>query len=94
MARRYRAPGLRIYLDAGRREGGPRFVQQVRRVRDLLRGQGYDVAYVEDEEGEHSEAAWRRRFPAALAWFIDRAATARRVTGGPNVDATAQQAAL
>jgi predicted alpha/beta superfamily hydrolase len=94
VARRFRAPGLRVYLDAGRREGGPRFVQQVRRMRDLLRGQGYEVAYVEDEEGEHSEAAWRRRFPAALAWFIDPAAKPDEARGELNLDTPAQPAAL
>lgn len=74
VARRLRAPGLRVYLDAGMHEDGLRFVQQVRRVRDILQRQGYEVVYVEDMEGEHSEEAWRRRFPAALAWFIDPAA--------------------
>ncbi len=65
------APGLRVYLDAGRHEAGARFVEQVRRMRNLLCSKGYDVAYVEDADGAHNEESWRRRFPAVLAWFID-----------------------
>jgi len=68
------AAGLRVYLDVGRREAGGRMVPQIRRMRDVLRRRGYDVAYVEDADGEHNEEAWRRRFPAMLAWFLDPAA--------------------
>lgn len=71
VARERRDPGLRVYLDAGRDEAGERFVAQARRMRDLLRGQGYDVAYVEDPAGRHNEESWRRRFPDVLAWFLD-----------------------
>ncbi len=73
VARERPDPGLRVYLDAGRQEAGDRFVAQVSRMRDLLRDQGCDVAYVEDAQGQHNEEAWRRRFPAALAWFLDPA---------------------
>jgi len=71
VAKEQRDPGLRVYLDAGQREAGDRFLTQVRRMRDLLRGQGYDVAYVEDAEGQHNEASWRARFPAVLTWFLE-----------------------
>lgn len=70
-ARDHRDRGLRVYLDTGGDEGGDRYVAQVRRMRDLLRRQGYDVAYVEDPMGKHNEEDWRRRFPAVLAWFLD-----------------------
>jgi len=73
VARDHSDAGLRVYLDGGRQEAGDRFVAQVRRMRDLLRRQGCDVAYVEDALGQHNEEAWRRRFPAALAWFLDPA---------------------
>jgi glycogen operon protein len=81
VARTLRAPGLRVYLYAGHREAGPRFVRQVRRMRDLLRAEGYKVTYVEDPRGEHSENAWRRHFPAALARFIDVAMQAGALPG-------------
>ncbi len=68
------ASGLRVYLDVGRHEAGGRMVPQIRRMRDALRQRGYDVAYVEDADGQHNEEAWRRRFPAMLAWFLDPAA--------------------
>lgn len=71
LARTRRDDGLRVYLDAGGREVNGKLVAQVRRLRDLLARQGCDVAYVEDPDGDHNEAAWRRRFPAALAWFLD-----------------------
>jgi len=64
-------PRPRVYLDAGQNEAGERFVTQVRRMRDLLRDEGYDVAYVEDMQGQHNEESWRRRFPAVLTWFLD-----------------------
>ena len=69
----HRDPGLRVYLDAGARESGPQFLTGVRRLRDTLRARSHDVAYVEDPVGAHDEASWRRRFPAALAWFLDPA---------------------
>jgi predicted alpha/beta superfamily hydrolase len=70
-ARDHQDPGLRIYIDVGRAEAGDRFLADIRRMRDLLTRQGYDVAYVEDPDGQHNEESWRRRFPAMLAWFLD-----------------------
>ncbi|GAC1427806.1 MAG: alpha/beta hydrolase [Chloroflexota bacterium] len=69
-ARERHDPGLRVYLDAGGQEGGARYVAQVRRMRTLLRAQGYDVSYVEDPAAGHNEEAWRRRFPAVLRAFL------------------------
>lgn len=69
----HRDPGLRVYLDAGRREAGAHVLAGVTQLRDMLREGGHDVAYVEDPAGEHDEASWRRRFPAALAWFLEPA---------------------
>jgi hypothetical protein len=39
----------------------------------LLESQGYDLVYLEDPQGLHNEADWRRRFPAALEWFLNPA---------------------
>jgi predicted alpha/beta superfamily hydrolase len=67
----------RIYLDIGMREGRASanglsaMVSDARRMRDVLRGNGFDVAYVEDAAGTHDEASWRRRFPSMLEWFLD-----------------------
>lgn len=85
LARERRDPSLRVYLDAGGRELGDRFPAQVRRMRDLLARQGYDVAYVEETDGEHNEESWRRRFPAVLAWFLD---PRQRPTAGAQRDVT------
>jgi predicted alpha/beta superfamily hydrolase len=70
-ARHHHDPGLRIYIDVGHAEAGDRFLGDIRRMRELLAGQGYDVAYVEDPDGRHNEQSWRRRFPAMLTWFLD-----------------------
>ena len=80
----------RIYLDVGRLEG-ERHVANVRRLRDLLQQkgytEGYDLRWVEDEAGHHNEAAWARRFRAAIPFLLgaprDRrtpARAGRRVT--------------
>jgi enterochelin esterase-like enzyme len=75
-------PG-RLYLDIGTAEGMPvgrsstrgerasRFyVRTVRSMADLLRERGVDVMYVEDQGGEHNEAAWARRLPGALRFLL------------------------
>jgi predicted alpha/beta superfamily hydrolase len=65
-------PG-KIYLDVGRLEG-VRTVDDARRLRDLLRAKGYlpgaQLRYVEDRAGKHEEAAWGRRFQAALPFLL------------------------
>ena len=73
VARERRGHGTRVYLDAGGREVNGRLLAQAQRMSDTLARQGYDVAYVEDADADHNEAAWRRRFPAVLAWFLDPA---------------------
>jgi predicted alpha/beta superfamily hydrolase len=75
-ARRNQADGLRVYLDVGHHEGsGPQNQRQYllanRKMRDILVRHQYDVAYVEDKNGVHSESDWRRRFPPVLEWFLD-----------------------
>lgn len=66
------ASGLRAYVDAGRLEGDE-VVRDARALADALAARGADAVFVEDPSGEHKESAWRRRFPAALAWFVDAA---------------------
>jgi len=65
-------PG-RLYLDVGRLEGAET-LEDARRLRDLLRGKGYapgeQLRYVEDRAGKHEEAAWSRRFRAALPFLL------------------------
>jgi predicted alpha/beta superfamily hydrolase len=83
-----RAPG-RIYLDTGTRElGRARFWRLARRssvseMYAILRHKGYvegvDLRYVEEKDGEHNEAAWRRRLPGALRFLLG-AGVARRQT--------------
>jgi predicted alpha/beta superfamily hydrolase len=65
-------PG-RLYLDVGRLEGAET-LEDARRLRDLLRAKGYvegeQLRYVEDRAGKHDEAAWSRRFRAALPFLL------------------------
>jgi predicted alpha/beta superfamily hydrolase len=69
---------LRIYLDVGAKESNVKaqanlYLKSNRKMRDLLESQGYDLVYLEDPNGLHNEADWRRRFPGALEWFLDPA---------------------
>jgi predicted alpha/beta superfamily hydrolase len=63
----------RIHLDVGHREG-PGTLANARRMRDLLVSKGYrlgvDLSWVEDRRGMHNEAAWGRRFRAALPFLL------------------------
>ncbi len=65
-------PG-RLYLDVGRQEGAET-LENARRLRDLLRAKGYvegeHLRYLEDRSGKHEEAAWSRRFRAALPFLL------------------------
>ena len=87
-------PG-RIYLDVGRLEG-ERHVENVRRLRDLLAAKGYqdgvDLRWLEDEVGQHTEAAWAYRFRAALPYLLgaqgERRAGARKRAGRRTSDAS------
>lgn len=71
------APETRIYIDCGTLEGGSSrdskaYLGDSRRMKDLLTAQScYDLVYLEDEGANHSEAMWKKRFPAALEWFLN-----------------------
>jgi predicted alpha/beta superfamily hydrolase len=70
--------GLRVYMDVGGKESNLRAMQKSyinsnRKIRDLLKSQKYDLVYLEDANGLHNEADWRRRFPAVLEWFLNPA---------------------
>jgi predicted alpha/beta superfamily hydrolase len=72
------SPDLRIYLDVGGKESNVKaqqnaYLKSNRKMRDLLESQGYDLVYLEDPQGLHNEADWRRRFPGALEWFLNPA---------------------
>ena len=67
---------LRMYQDVGAKESNVKAVQKSylasnRKIRDLLKAQDCDLVYLEDANGLHNEADWRRRFPAVLEWFLD-----------------------
>ena len=86
-------PG-RIYLDAGTRElGGSRFAllkrarsrsyyASVRRLKRILVQKGYrprrDLMHVEEKWATHSEAAWARRVPCAIRFFLTGSMEPRR----------------
>jgi predicted alpha/beta superfamily hydrolase len=65
--------GVRFYIDIG--GGGledqlrPGVDAMVRALRAGYR-EGSDIRFVADSLAEHSEIAWRRRFPAALVWML------------------------
>lgn len=67
-----RHPG-RLYLDVGQQEG-EETLHDARRLRDLLLAKGYvpgeQLRYVEERAGAHEEAAWGRRFRAALPFLV------------------------
>jgi predicted alpha/beta superfamily hydrolase len=81
-------PG-KIYLDVGTREQGGsmtalrklansrRTYGGVRRMKRVLVRKGYrlnrQLLYVEERWAAHNEAAWARRLPAALRFFLDSA---------------------
>ena len=77
-------PG-KVYLDAGTRELGAaahsvgesrRYYAGVRRMKRLLFNKGYqplrDILYVEEKWAGHGEAAWARRLPRALRFFLGK----------------------
>jgi isoamylase len=69
-----RQPG-RLYLDAGTGEGDE-VVADVERLRDRLvdagRVEGTDLVCVVEDGAGHDEAAWGRRFRAALPFLLGR----------------------
>jgi predicted alpha/beta superfamily hydrolase len=65
----------RIYLDAGAREDKGRVVEAIQTMTEHLVERGYDsdrLMWRADPRGTHSEAAWRRRLPAALRFMYRR----------------------
>ncbi|MFC1887685.1 alpha/beta hydrolase-fold protein [Candidatus Cloacimonadota bacterium] len=71
---------MRIYLDAGQLEGtmegngNSSTVNDMIGVYDTLLDMGFneiELNMIIDPEGEHNEAAWRRRFPPAFLWLFD-----------------------
>jgi predicted alpha/beta superfamily hydrolase len=65
----------RIYIDAGAREDKGRVVEAVKRMAEHLVERDYDsdrLMWRADAKGTHSEAAWRRRLPAALRFMYRR----------------------
>ncbi|HUF71111.1 MAG TPA: alpha/beta hydrolase-fold protein [Longimicrobiales bacterium] len=70
----------RVYLDAGTAEG-PLLLADVARFRDCLIDRGLrfgrDLHCVFERAGQHDEASWGRRLPAALRFMLDQAATGR-----------------
>ncbi|HEX6626557.1 MAG TPA: alpha/beta hydrolase-fold protein [Gemmatimonadaceae bacterium] len=97
------SPG-KLYLDVGDREG-PRHVANAKEMRDLLEAKGYrpgrDLLWVEEEMGHHHEAAWARRFQAALPFLVppaepehsDRIARLiARTTGSANITESSEHA--
>lgn len=84
-ARAHLAPGLRVYIDCGHQEGAGRRAQREyldanRRMRDILKAEGYDLVYIEDRRGKHNEADWRRRFGPVLEWFLNPVLKPDRLT--------------
>jgi enterochelin esterase-like enzyme len=62
-------PDTRVWMDIGRHEGA-RFVRDAEALRDaIVAGGCRRVRYVEDPDGDHSEASWARRLPDALRWL-------------------------
>lgn len=70
------APAIsRVYLDCGGREAGGRMLPAAQALAERLRGRGYSrrqLWWRPDAEGEHDEAAWRRRLPRALRFMYRR----------------------
>lgn len=64
---------VRIYIDVGTREGNA-VLDDVRRMCELLRRKGYrngqDLLCVVEPGGHHREAAWARRLPTEIRFFL------------------------
>ena len=68
-----------VYLDVGTKEtgdgeGDAKYVASVGRMAVLLERKGMKLKLVVEENGQHNEAAWGRRFPAAARWLLPQAA--------------------
>ena len=71
LARKAKPSPTRFYMDMGQREGQSGMLSDARQLHALLRARPFEVSYIEDAKGIHNESSWRRRFPAALAWFLN-----------------------
>jgi predicted alpha/beta superfamily hydrolase len=63
----------RVYLDAGKREAGGALFELAGRLHDVLLRRGFPrdrLMWRPDAKGTHSEKAWRRRLPKALAFLF------------------------
>lgn len=65
----------RIYMDVGGHEGSDLHDAEAQIVTSeqalrVLRASDVPVLYVYDSVAEHNEAAWARRFPAAMRWLL------------------------
>jgi predicted alpha/beta superfamily hydrolase len=77
-----KSAGQRIYMDIGSNETSNSklahfpaiYAGSNERLYQLLRSKGYvsdlDIRYVIEENAEHNEFAWARRFPAAIKWLF------------------------
>ena len=70
---------IRFVLDVGATEranvlggAGPVFIDAAGRMRDALRGRGYDVTYTEVPGGIHAPATWRQRLPVGIVALTRR----------------------
>jgi enterochelin esterase family protein len=67
---------IRFVLDVGELEThttagtGPSILDANRRLRDVLRAQGYDVRYTEVPGGVHAPGTWGPRLPGDLADLV------------------------
>lgn len=62
-------PALRVWIDMGSEEGAG-MVFDAQWMANLLQSQGNEVKWLLEQGGKHFEADWKRRFPAALEWFL------------------------
>ncbi|WP_438042477.1 alpha/beta hydrolase [Sorangium sp. So ce128] len=84
----------RLYVDAGAQEDGGSVLRDAARLVEQLRQQGYredNLLFCLDEDGTHSEDAWRRRAPGALQFLFS--GDAREPQSGVGAPEGSQQAA-
>jgi enterochelin esterase-like enzyme len=66
-------PSTRLYVDAGAKEDNGSVLRNAERLVEYLRPRGCGegcMLFYPDEDGNHSEEAWRRRAPAALQFLF------------------------
>ncbi|KYF46674.1 hypothetical protein BE04_01245 [Sorangium cellulosum] len=88
-------PGSRLYVDAGAQEDGGSVLRDAARLVEHLRERGYgesNLRFCPDEDGTHSEDAWRRRAPGALQFLFAEAAGERQGGGAGGAEGSQQAA--